>query len=135
MLGSDSTVSGNLCICIVCKPGDDAGEGKSRDFPQEEEVEEEGEEEEEVVEEELGETEEEGRRTSLISYPGRELSSTDLDRSPFAYCAQIRKRDNGRCKFIFCVSKQICRERRTNDVNNADFPSSPSKAVEGAGVN
>ena len=124
MLGSDSTVSGNLCICIVCKPGDDAGEGKSRDFPQEEEV-----------EEELGETEEEGRRTSLISYPGRELSSTDLDRSPFAYCAQIRKRDNGRCKFIFCVSKQICRERRTNDVNNADFPSSPSKAVEGAGVN
>ena len=124
MLGSDSTVSGNLCICIVCKPGDDAGEGKSRDFPQEEEV-----------EEELGETEEEGRRTSLISYPGRELSSTDLDRSPFAYCAQIRKRDNGRCKFIFCVSKQICRERRTNDVNNADFPSSPSQAVEGAGVN
>ena len=124
MLGSDSTVSGNLCICIVCKPGDDVGEGKSRDFPQEEEV-----------EEELGETEEEGRRTSLISYPGRELSSTDLDRSPFAYCAQIRKRDNGRCKFIFCVSKQICRERRTNDVNNADFPSSPSKAVKGAGVN
>ena len=117
MLGSDSTVSGNLCICIVCKPGDDAGEGKSRDFPQEEEV------------------EEEGRRTSLISYPGRELSSTDLDRSPFAYCAQIRKRDNGRCKFIFCVSKQICRERRTNDVNSANFPSSPSQVVEGAGVN
>ena len=109
MLGSDSTVSGNLCICIVCKPGDDAGEGKSRDFPQEEEV------------------EEEGRRTSLISYPGRELSSTDLDRSPFAYCAQIRKRDNGRCKFIFCVSKQICRERRTNDVNNADFPHHPPR--------
>ena len=90
---------------------------------------------EEEVEEEEEEVEEEGRRTSLISYPGRELSSTDLDRSPFAYCAQIRKRDNGRCKFIFCVSKQICRERRTNDVNNADFPSSPSKAVEGAGVN
>ena len=43
ILGSDSTVSGNLCICIVCKPGDDASEGKSRDFPQEEEVEEVGE--------------------------------------------------------------------------------------------
>ena len=132
MLGSDSTVSGNLCICIVCKPSDDAGEGKSRDFPQEEELEEEEEEvvkEEEVVEEELGETEEERSRTSLISYPGRELSSTDLDRSPFAYCAQIRKRDNRRGKFVLCVSKQICRERRTNDVNNADLPSSPSKAV------
>ena len=82
--------------------------------------------------EELGETEEEGSRTSLISYPGRELSSTDLDRSQFAYSAQIRKRDKRRGKFIFCVSKQIFGERRTNDVNNADLP---SKAVLGAEVN
>ena len=58
ILGSDSTVSGNLCICIVCKTGDDAGEGKSRDFPQEEEGEEE--EEEEVEEEKEVEEEEEG---------------------------------------------------------------------------
>ena len=105
----------------MCKPGDDAGEGKSRDFPQEEEEEEEEKEEEKV--EELCETEEEGSRTSLISYPGRQLSSADLDRSPFAYSAQIRKRDNRRGKFILCVLKQICRERKTNDVNKANLPS------------
>ena len=69
----------------MCKPGDDAGEGKSRDFPQEEEVE------EEVEKEERG-------RTSRISCTGRELSSTNLDPSPFAYFAQIRKRDNRRNK-------------------------------------
>ena len=56
MLGLDSTVSGNLCICIVCKPGDDASEGKSRDFPQEEEV------------EEVGETEEEEEGVVLHSF-------------------------------------------------------------------
>ena len=115
----------------MCKPGDDAGEGKSRDFPQEEEEEKEKEEEEKEEEEkeeeekveELCETEEEGRRTSLISYPGRQLSSADLDRSPFAYSAQIRKRDNRRGKFILCVLKQICGERKTNDVNKANLPS------------
>ena len=48
ILRSDSRVSGNLCIWIVCKPGDDAGKGKSRDFPREEEEEKE----EEVKEEE-----------------------------------------------------------------------------------
>ena len=74
----------------MCKPGDDAGEGKSRDFPQEEEVEEE-------EEEEVEEKEERGR-TSCISCTGRELSSTNLDRSPFAYFAQIRKRVNKRGK-------------------------------------
>ena len=52
ILRSDSRVSGNLCIWIVCKPGDDAGKGKSRDFPHEEEVEKEEEVEEEEEEEE-----------------------------------------------------------------------------------
>ena len=61
---SDFTVSGNLCIWNVCKPGDDAGEGKSRDFPQKKEEEKEEEEEveekeEEKVEEEVVEEEEE----------------------------------------------------------------------------
>ena len=79
----------------MCKPGDDAGEGKSRDFPQEEEVEEEEKELEEVEEE--VEKEERGR-TSHISCTGRELSSTNLDPSPFAYFAQIRKRVNKRGK-------------------------------------
>ena len=45
-------------------------------------------EEEKVVEERRG-------RTSPISCPGSELSSTNLDRSPIAYFAEIRKLDSG----------------------------------------
>ena len=42
----------------------------------------------------------EGRRgrTSPISCPGSELSSTNLDRSPIAYFAEIRKLDSGRAR-------------------------------------
>ena len=42
----------------MCKPGDDAGKGKSRDFPHEEEVEKEEEVEEEEEKEEKEEKEE-----------------------------------------------------------------------------
>ena len=45
--------------------------------------------EEKVAEERRG-------RTSPISCPGSELSSTNLDRSPIAYFAEIRKLDSGR---------------------------------------
>ena len=49
----------------------------------------------------------EGRRgrTSPISCPGSELSSTNLDRSPIAYFAEIRKLDSGRARIekkVFC---------------------------------
>ena len=63
----------------------------------------------------------EGRRgrTSPISCPGSELSSTNLDRSPIAYFAEIRKLDSGRariekksilqfklfCRGCVCISK------------------------------
>ena len=63
-------------------------------------------EEEKVAEERRG-------RTSPISCPGSELSSTNLDRSPIAYFAEIRKhasywaRLNKKC-FVFF--KGICQE-------------------------
>ena len=47
--------------------------------------------EEKVAEERRG-------RTSPISCPGSELSSTNLDRSPIAYFAEIRKLDSGRAR-------------------------------------
>ena len=52
------------------------------------------------MKEEVEEKVAEGRRgrTSPISCPGSELSSTNLDRSPIAYFAEIRKLDSGRAR-------------------------------------
>ena len=56
--------------------------------------------------EEEEEAEERRGRTSPISCPGRELSSTNLDRSPIAYFAEIRKHASILGKFeqkMFCI--------------------------------
>ena len=72
------------------------------------------------MEEEL---EEERRgRTSPISCPGSELSSTNLDRSPIAYFAEIRKLDSGRARIekkSILQFKLFCQEGVCVLTNNA----------------
>ena len=66
----------------------------------------------------------EGRRgrTSPISCPGSELSSTNLDRSPIAYFAEIRKLDSGRARIekkSILQFKLFCQEGVCVLTNNA----------------